>query len=561
MSPERWKDIERIFNEAQAHTGDQEEFLDSACKGDSSLKSEIVLLLQHTSEDETALDRPAMMWTADEFDEARMLLRDAAEGTVRDRRCGPYRLLRLIGNGGMGSVYLAERADGEVEQRVAVKLLRYGMDDPAFHRQFLQERQILATLNHPAIARLLDAGHTADGQPYLVMEYIDGVSIDAYSEKLDLQHKLRLFRQVCDAVSYAHRNLIVHRDLKPSNILIDQNGQPKLLDFGIAKIIDAGQHQEHTATSLRALTPSYASPEQIRGDFITTSSDVYSLGVLLYKLLTGRLPYEFTSLTPAAIDHTVCEVEATPPGFNQDIDNILLMALRKEPFRRYPSVQQLADDIDRALSDRPVLARPNTIRYRAVKFIRRNRLGLTAAVLVLLTVIAGSVIALYQARVAQQRFQDVRKLAHTFVFELHDEIAKLEGSTKAREIMVRTGLEYLNNLAKNAGGDLDLQREIASGYTKIGDAEGNPNLPNLGRIGDAIASYRKAGEIYERIAAKNPAYLADLGQFYLQDASLVRFNRDLKKARELSELAVQTFDRMRSRGIRNARSVRNYTAA
>ncbi len=453
---------------------------------------------------------------------AGQLLDESEEATER-RRCGPYRLLRLIGHGGMGSVYLAERADGEVEQRAAIKLLRYGGDDPAFRDRFLRERQILARLSHPAIGRLLDAGHTAGGQPYLAMDYIEGIPIDAYSERLDLSGKLRLFRQVCDAVSYAHSNLIVHRDLKPSNILVDREGRPKLLDFGIAKILDASQDQERTSTALHALTPQYASPEQVSGEAITTASDVYSLGVLLYRLLTGRFPYEIPALTPTAVAHVVCEVEPAPPDVSDDLDNILLMALRKDPSRRYFSVQHLADDIDRALANRPVMARPDTIGYRAAKFVRRNRVSVSAATLALAAIIAGSVVAIYQARIAEQRFQQVRKLAHTFVFDLHDEIANLEGSTKARQMMVRTGLEYLDNLAKNAGGNLDLQSEIAAAYMKIGDAEGNPNKSNLGQTADAVASYRKAGDIYQRIAASNAAYLPDLATYYFRYAGLLRF--------------------------------------
>ena len=254
-------------------------------------------------------------------------------------------------------------------------------------------------------------------------------------------------------------------------------------------------------------------------------------------------------------------MEPFPPEINPDVDNILLMALRKEPLRRYTSVQHFSDDLDRELSNRPVMARPDTIRYRTSKFIQRNRLAVTATILVAAAVIAGSIVAIYQARLAQERFQDVRKLAHTFVFELHDEVAKLEGSTKAREIMVRTGLEYLDNLAKNAGGDLDLQREIATAYQKIGDAEGNPNRSNLGRMSDALASYRKAGDILERIAAQNEAYLGDLAVFYQQYAALVRFNHELKRARDLSESAIRTLDRMRSRQALDAKSEQSYVAA
>jgi len=473
---------------------------------------------------------------------AEMLLEEAAENNL-NLRCGPYRLVRLLGRGGMGAVYLAERADGEVEQRVAVKLLAISLKD-AFRQRFLRERQILATLNHPAIARLLDAGHTEDGRPYLAMEYVDGVPIDQYGEQLDQRRKLELFIEVCGAVAYAHRNLIVHCDLKPSNILVDRDERPRLLDFGTAKIVDPVQNLERTATLLQALTPQYASPEQVRGEAITTATDVYSLGLVLYKLLTGRLPYSFPSVTPTAISRTICEVEPEPPHLGGDLDNILLMALRKEPERRYVSVSCFADDIGRVLSHRPILARPDTLRYRTAKFMRRNRLILSAATVSLAAVIFALAVTAHQERISQKRFEQVRKLAHTFVFDFHDEIAKLEGSTKAREMMVRTGLEYLDSLSQNAGSDLDLQREIAAAYMKIGDAQGYPTKPNLGRIEDALASYRKAGDIYRRIAARDRAYLPDLANYYLRFAGLIRFTRNLEQARELSELAVQTFHQL-----------------
>ena len=478
-------------------------------------------------------------------------------------RFGPYRLVRLLGRGGMGAVYLAERADGEVEQRVAIKFLRYAGDDPVFRERFLQERQILATLNHPGIARLLDAGHTADRRPYLAMDYVDGIPIDAYAAALDRRAVLELFLDVCDAVSYAHRSLVVHRDLKPSNILVDRQGRPKLLDFGIAKILDTTlkHSQERTATALQALTPQFASPEQVRGEAITTATDVYSLGMVLYRIVTGRLPYAFPSLTPAAIAQTVCEAVPAPSQLSGDLDNILMMALRKEPERRYRSVQEFADDIQRALSDRPVLARPDTIRYRAAKFIQRHRFSAGAAALTLVAIVAGSSAAVYQGRIAQRRFEQVRKLAHTFVFELHDEVAKLQGSTQARQMMVRTGLEYLDQLAQNAGNDLELQKEIAMAYEKIGDAEGNPSRPNLGRMSDALASYRKAGEIYLRMGARNPDYLPELARYYQQFAGLVRFTENPKQARELSESAIQTFERVRLRRGFDAQMERNYAAA
>ena len=436
-----------------------------------------------------------------------------------DRRCGPYRLLRLLGCGGMGSVYLAERVDGEIRQQVAVKLLRYGSDEPSFVDRFLRERQILASLNHPGIARLLDAGHTSEGQPYLAMEYIDGLPVDAYAANVDLRRKVGLFLKVCDAVSYAHRNLIVHRDIKPSNILVDGAGEPKLLDFGIAKMIY--ESADHTRTIDRMLTPDYASPEQVRGDAHSTASDVYSLGAVLRKMLGTA-------------------------GVPRDLQCILEKALRDEPQDRYGSVDLFADDLRAFLELRPVRARSGTASYRTRKFVRRYWGAVAAAAVVVASLATGLYIADRQRALAQRRFAEVRRLAHTFVFDLHDQIARIEGTTAVRETMVRTGLEYLDQLAADAGGDLELQKEIAEAYIKIGDAEGHPTKPNLGRIGNAMASYRKAGAIYGRIAAENSAYELDHAKFYSRFASLVRFTNDLPQARALSESAIQAFDRARA---------------
>jgi eukaryotic-like serine/threonine-protein kinase len=550
MNPE----VERLFHQLADLSAEQRDTYLRENHVRNDLRAEVEALLRFDTLAEDPLSR-------DVAASAGQLLepRDAMEGL----RCGPYQLIRVLGRGGMATVYLARRVDGEVEQFVAVKLIRYGGDESVFRARFQRERQILASLNHPAIAHLLDAGRASNGQPYLAMEYVDGVPIDVYGNKLDLRGKLALFCQICDAVSYAHRNLVVHRDLKPSNILVDREGRPKLLDFGIAKILDAeGPGEEaRTATMFQPLTPQYASPEQIRGEAIATTTDVYSLGVVLYKLLTNHLPYEFPTLAPSTVDRTICEVQPAPPHISKDLDNIVLMALRKEPARRYPSVHHLSDDIQRALTNRPVSARPDTLGYRASKFIRRNRIGLAAAGLALLALVAGSAIAIEQARIARQRFQDVRKLAHTFVFDLHDEVAKLEGSTKAREMMVQTGLEYLDDLARNAGGDLELQKEIASGYMKIGDAQGYPTKPNLGRTADAVASYRKAGEIYKRIAAQDSSYLPDLAEYYRRYAGLVRFSSGLSPSREISESAIQTLNVIRARGLADPQFETKYAEA
>ena len=279
--------------------------------------------------------------------------------------CGPYRLVRLLGFGGMGAVYLAERRDGEIEQRVAIKLLRVDADRPAWRDRFLRERQFLAYLNHSSIARVLDAGHTGDGRPYLVMEYVDGIPIDEYAAPLELRAQLALFLLVCDGVSHAHQHLIIHRDLKPSNILVDASGQPKLLDFGIAKLLDMTLNvtTDATQTVERLLTPDYASPEQLRGSIQTTTTDVYSLGVVLYKLLTGCSPHKPLSGTPSGNLGITRKTSITAPSrlnpkLSRDIDHILLKALRQEPKERYASVDAMASDVRAFLELRPVPAMP-----------------------------------------------------------------------------------------------------------------------------------------------------------------------------------------------------------
>jgi tRNA A-37 threonylcarbamoyl transferase component Bud32 len=387
----------------------------------------------------------------------------------KGRRFGPYRLVRLLGRGGGGTVFLAERADGQIEQQVAIKLLRQDIDGRSFRGRFLQERQILASLQHPGIARVLDAGEADGGEPYLVMEYIDGSPIDAWSAKLDLRSKLTLFLQVADAVAYAHRNLIIHRDLKPSNILVDALGSPRLLDFGIAKILDAATDQ--TRTLERALTPDYASPEQVRGRAQTTATDIYSLGAVLYLLLTGQSPHTFADRAPAAIDAAICTVDPKPasslnPDLPRDLDFILVKALRKEPEERYASVDAMADDIRAFLEWRPVRARSGNAWYITRKFVRRYRALVCASGLTVLGLSAGLFVAERQRLIAQQRFQELHILSAK-VFDLDRDIAGLPGSTQARHNLVSVSLEYLERLGASARGDLDLNLEIAEGYRHV----------------------------------------------------------------------------------------------
>ena len=432
---------------------------------------------------------------------AEALLESWEEFPAPGLRCGPYRLERLLGRGGVGEVFLAERADGQLEQRVAIKLLRHGVPTSSFRSRFLQERQILAGLQHPGIARLLDVGEMSEGSPYLVLEYIDGLPIDVYSRKLDLPGKLRLFLLVCDAVSYAHRNLIIHRDIKPSNILVDATGQPKLLDFGIAKILAAATGQ--TRTRERLLTPDYASPEQVRGAVQTTATDVYSLGAVLYQLLTGQSPHAFPSTTPEAVDAAICTGEPTPPHrlnpeVPQDLEFILRKALRKEPEERYSSVEALADDIRAFLEWRPVRARKGHALYRVRKFVRRYRTLVAAACLTIAGLSLGLYIANRQRQVAEERFQQLHLLSDK-VFDLDDQLRPLSGATAARQELVAMSLQYLEHLGLSARGDLDLAQEIGAAYLRVARIQGVPTNLNLGEFDQAEENLSKADKYIDLV--------------------------------------------------------------
>jgi serine/threonine protein kinase len=438
--------------------------------------------------------------------EAEHLLR-STDSPPLGKRCGPYRLVQLLGRGGAGAVFLAERADGEVEHRVAVKLLRHEMERPIFRDRFMQERQILASLQHPGIARLIDAGQTEDGQPYLVMDYIDGVLIDVYAANLELRNKLRLVLKVCDAVSYAHRNLVVHRDIKPSNILVDAAGEPKLLDFGIAKILDAATDQ--TRTQERLLTPDYASPEQVRGAAQTTATDVYSLGAVLYTLLTGKSPHKFPNTTPEAIHAAICTAEpaaarSVNPELPKDLDFILRKALRKEPEERYASVEALANDIQAFLESRPVEARSGNAWYRTRKFLRRYWVPAVAAALVVASLSAGLYIANRQRALAQQRFRDVRELSNK-LFDIDAAVMEIPGTTKARQLIVDTSLEYLRKLRTDVQGDPQLALEVANAYMSVAEVEGVSGGNDLGQTDNAERDLRVASDLIEFVLRKQPA--------------------------------------------------------
>jgi tetratricopeptide (TPR) repeat protein len=421
---------------------------------------------------------------------------------LKGLHCGPYRLGNLLGRGGMGSVYMAERVDGEIKQRVAVKLLRPGTDPPQFRRWFLSERQILATLSHPNIARLLDAGHREDGQPYLVMEYVGGKTIDVYCAGLSVRQKIALFLKVCAAIDYLHRNLVVHRDLKPSNILVTEEREPKLLDFGIAKILDSAG--DATVTNVRMLTPEYASPEQASGGRMTTATDIYSLGAVLYKLLTGASPYQSTGKSPASSTspRKIAPPSKLTPDLKGDLEAILLKALREEPEERYASVEQLSGDLENYLASRPIRARTGDAWYRIRKFLRRYWLPALAATLTIGSLTVGLAVANHERAIAERRFTDVRQLANK-LFDIDDRVSKLPGSTETRRLIVETSLEYLRRITAGVRMAPALALEMGTAYLRVARVQRSDIA--LGQTQLAEGNDKKALTLIDSVLASEPS--------------------------------------------------------
>lgn len=573
MSGNQWAEIQEIFfKTAELPVDERDAFLARACHGNDGLRAEIESLLRADADGGSAIA------AAIESEVSALLDHHAS---LAGKRMGPYRLLCEIGRGGMGAVYLGERDDDQYRKRVAIKVVKRGMDSSDVLARFRHERQILAGLEHPYIARLLDGGTTPDGRPFFVMEHVQGQPIDAYcrDRNLSLEMRLRLFLRVCEAVAYAHRSLVVHRDLKPGNILVDAEGTPKLLDFGVAKLLGPSTNPGLTTanSSVGPLTPEYASPEQIRGLPITTAADVYSLGAVLFELLTGRRARQIVTHTPLEIERVVCQTDVPRPStvarttegnrhLDGDLDNIVLMAMRKDPERRYGSVNRLADDIGRYLGGRPVLARQDSVLYRTHKFVRRNRLALAAGVLILLSLLAGVVLAERQARRAEnarrtaetltliaeserlhaedqriraerersraesqehlaeheraraeteaqvarteqersgRRLSQMLALANSSLFEVDDAIKKLPGATDARRQIVVTTLQFLENLSKDAGQDNELRFMLSASYFKVANVLGFPLQPNLGDTKAALANYGKSVALIEPLLAKD----------------------------------------------------------
>jgi serine/threonine protein kinase len=521
MTSGRWGEIKAVLA-AVLETGPAERSpaLERLCRDDAELRREVEALLAFENQADAVLNTALAPGAS---------LRAETPPPVG---IGPYRVLRELGRGGMGVVYLGERADGQYRKQVAIKLVTSGRHDATVERRFRRERQILAQLEHKGIARLLDGGATPEGQPYFVMEYVEGLGLAQYcdSNRLGVAARVRLFLEVCDAVSHAHRQLIVHRDLKPANILVTAEGSPKLLDFGLGRALDAeGGDEEVTLMGFPLMTPAYASPEQVRGEPYTVSSDVYSLGVILYELLAGRRPYrvptgsylelarviseqEPASLSQASADAGAAEAakRSSTPGHLRrqlagDLERIAAKALAKDQQARYSDVRALAGDLHRHLEGRPVLARAATLRYRAAKLLRRHRVAVPSVALAVLLIVGFGATTWWEARRAQRRFQQVRSLAHSVLFELDDAIAKLPGSTAAQELLVRRALEYLQSLARESGSNADLQREVAIGFERVGVVQGYLGESNLGRVAAALESFRKSQEILEGLRARHPA--------------------------------------------------------
>jgi eukaryotic-like serine/threonine-protein kinase len=539
VDTERWRKIEAIYHHALERNGSlRAAFVEEASGGDESLRRQVELLLSHSEGLEDFLESPALEVAA------RDLAKSAQDTQPHPATIGRYRIIRLLAEGGMGTVYEAEQ--DEPKRIVALKMIQLGLATPGRLRRFRQEGQILAGLAHPGIARLLDAGYTEAGAPFLVMEYVKGLPITQWCEerKLNLPARLRLFQKLCDAVQFAHQNLVVHRDLKPVNVLVTPDGEPKLLDFGIAKLTDPSV--DATRTAEWALTLDYASPEQVRGGTVTTAADIYSLGILLYELIAGKRLNSFTGRPLEEAIDCICTRDPAPPstvatGPLEDLDAIVLKALRKEPQERYSSAKALGDDIERYLTSQPVLARRGTFRYVATKFARRHwaAVAITVAVVLALCAAAGSVA--WEARIAQRRFNDVQGLAGSMIFDLQDKLAALSGTTQVRKDLVAVAIRYLDALAKDGTGDPGLQHDLAAAYLRIGKIQGEPNEQNLGDLPAALESYAKAERLARALVAGRPSGQAKrlLGDVLTAQASGAKFANQSAKGLALAKEALQ----------------------
>jgi non-specific serine/threonine protein kinase/serine/threonine-protein kinase len=589
-----WADVDAVFSAAVDLLPEaRPALLEASCNGRPDLRSEVESLLaahdQATGFLQPGGARPSSPLAPGcppgPFSHAVEAL---GPGTL----VGAYRLVEKIGEGGMGSVFRAERADRAFAHDVAVKVTRGSLAGADAARRFRAERQILATLHHPHIVTLIDGGTLPGGEAYLVMELVDGVPITrgCRERPASLEERLRLFRQVCSAVHYAHRHAIVHRDLKPANILLTPDGLPKVLDFGVAKLLAASPDNDgHTLTGAfpGPLTPNYASPEQLRGLPVTTACDVYALGVLLYELITGQRPYEtsgqpFDRLLELVVHTMPARPSATggaaddPLPYERrrlrgDLDAIVLKALAKEPERRYASAEELADDVGRFLGGKPVVAREPSAGYVLRKLAARHKGVVAVGALALVGVLASLGVALWQQRIAereraqaQRRFTEVRQLANALIFKVHDTIVHLAGATAVRKTIAEEAVKYLEQLAADGGDDPGLRLELARGFLRVADILGDPNGPNLGDYEGGLRYAQRAAALVRPLADApdaTPKVLEESVNMLRRLSDALMAVRRPDEAREAAQQSVRYAERYHARNRTDALARRQLASA
>ncbi|HEY5755408.1 MAG TPA: serine/threonine-protein kinase [Steroidobacter sp.] len=560
MQLERWHRIKDLFSAALDYSAaDRPAFLDRSCGDDIELLAQVRSLLDAHESSLGFIERPAV---------ERAGLAPAFEPfDWNGRRLGNYRIVGELGRGGMSHVYKAARDDDQYTKEVAIKLLRPGLDTHSLLQRLRDERQMLAQLSHPNIAQLLDGGVTDTGAPYLVMEYVEGQPIDMYCEEreLSITARLDLIRTLCGAVHYVHQHLMVHGDLKGGNILVTQRGVLKLLDFGIAKLLNAsGDPSQTMVNQVVALTPAYASPEQIRGEPITTASDVYSLGVLLYKLLAGTLPFEVPAelfgweaaaalgdrqprlLSIAAEQGKVESYRRAARQLRGDLDAIVMKALAKEPEDRYGSAEHLAEDLHRFQRGFPVHAHPAGPLYRTQKLVKRHKAATVAISLFAVAIVTGVVTTAWQAHVArtertraERHLAEIRKLTNTYLRDVYDAAVNLPGATEVRKLLVENSLKHIAALESESQDSLDFKRELAQAYLRFGDVQGDYLGANLGDTEGAVQSYRHALRLREQVAQQSPTVddLSALLRSYISLSELLAAQGKLDEAITLAESA------------------------
>jgi eukaryotic-like serine/threonine-protein kinase len=578
-----WNRLKELFSSAlELPPTERDAFVAGACSDDAELRHELRELIRSAEVDDGFIEQPAadtLGWSG-----------EIAERDHVGPRIGPYRILGLAGRGGLSRVYRAVREGTGYEQQVAVKLLRPGFGDETLLRRFRAERRMLAALAHPHIAHFLDGGAADDGTPYLVMEFVEGLPLDEYCDvnALALEARIDLFRVLCGAVHYVHQHLMVHGDLKGSNVLVKSDGVLKLLDFGIAKLLtpDAATGDPTRPATLMLLTPDYASPEQLRGEPITTASDVYSLGTLLYRLLTGTTPYDTAHAAPAVILERMAAGGPMPPdaaaertggtysafarALRGDLGTILLRVIKKEPGERYSSAQQLADDLHRWLRGFPVEARPDSMGYRLRKWTQRHRTAAILSSLAVTALIGGIAASSWQAHLAglereraERNFTAVRELSSVFLADVYQAIAKIPGTTEARKLLVDNTLKYLQALERDSRDSPELLRDLATAYERLADVQGAYIDPSLGDRASALANYRRALGIRQQLSQDIPslAHRADLLQAEAVLVEALLGAGDLASAQQLGTDMVRVADQIDADPAAGRKELRTVGAA